>query len=64
MSIAPGVDLVESDGEGVVVLWGMATWHWAPGDVATRRIAAVQLLETHSASRRAVSIALGVDESP
>lgn len=61
--VAPGVDLIESDGEGVVFLWSMATWHWRRGDVTTRRLAAVQLVDTHSASRRAVSIAFGMDES-
>jgi transposase len=41
----------------------MAAWCWAAGDVAARRLAAVQLVETASATRRAVAAAFGVDEA-
>jgi transposase-like protein len=61
--IATGVDLIESDEGGVVFLWAMAAWCWAPGDVASRRLAAVQLVETRSAPRRAVAVAFGADEA-
>jgi transposase len=61
--VAPGVDLIEGDDGGVVFLWAMAAWCWAPGDVAARRLAGVQLVETDSATRRAVAAAFGVDEA-
>lgn len=61
--IATGVDLIEGDEGGVVFLWAMAAWCWAPGHVASRRLAAVQLVETRSASRRAVAAAFGVKEN-
>jgi transposase len=61
--VAPGVDLIEGDDGGVVFLWAMAAWCWAAGDVAARRLAAVQLVETASATRRAVAAAFGVDEA-
>lgn len=61
--IATGVDLIEGDEGGVVFLWAMAAWCWAPGDIASRRLAAVQLVGTRSASRRAVAAAFGVKEN-
>ena len=61
--IATGVDLIEGDEGGVVFLWAMAAWCWAPDDVASRRLAAVQLVSTRSASRRAVATGFGVDET-
>jgi hypothetical protein len=61
--IATGVDLLEGEEGGVVYLWAMATWCWGPKDVASRRLAGVQLVTTASASRRAVASAFGVDES-
>lgn len=61
--IATGVDLIEGDEGGVVFLWAMAAWCWAPGDIASRRLAAVQLVATGSASRRAVAASFGVKEN-
>ncbi len=61
--VAPGVDMIEGDEGGVVFLWAMAAWCWSPTDVATRRLAALQLISTRSASRVAVAVAFGVDES-
>ncbi|MGH8918552.1 MAG: putative transposase [Actinomycetes bacterium] len=61
--IAPGVDMIEGDEGGVVFLWAMAAWCWSPTDVATRRLAALQLVSTRSASRKAVAVAFGVDET-
>ena len=58
--MADGVDLVENDAGGVVVLWGMPTWCWEPGDVVGRRLAAVQLVETGAAARTEVAAAFGV----
>jgi len=60
--IATGVDLLEGKDGGVVFLWAMATSCWSPGDVASRRLAAVQLVETASASHRAVAAGFGVGE--
>lgn len=60
--IAPGVDLLEGEDGGVVFLWAMATSCWSTGDVASRRLAAVQLVETASASHRAVAAGFGVGE--
>lgn len=61
--IAAGVDLIEGDDGGVVFLWAMASWCWSPADVAAHRLAAVQLIGTASATRRAVETAFGVDEA-
>jgi len=58
--VADGVDLVENEAGGVVVLWGMPTWCWEAGDVVGRRLAAVQLVETGAATRTEVAAAFGV----
>ena len=61
--IAVGVDIVEGeDGSGSVFLWGMASWCWSPGDVAGRRLAAVQLDETNAATAREIAAGFGVKE--
>lgn len=62
-AIAPGVDLHEGPDGGVVFLWGMAAWCWGAGDQAARRLAAVQVVETSSASQRQVAAGFGVDET-
>ena len=59
--VADGVDLVENDAGGVVVLWGMATWCWEPGDVVGRRLAVVQLVATGAATRVEVAAGFGID---
>ena len=62
-SIATGVDLTESDdGSGAVFLWGMASWCWSAGDVAARRLAAVQLAATNAATAREVAAGFGIKE--
>ncbi len=61
--VAPGVDMIEGDEGGVVFLWTMAAWCWSPTDVATRRLAALQLVATRSASRAAVAMAFGVNDT-
>jgi len=43
--------MIEGDEGGVVFLWAMAAWCWSPTDVASRRLAALQLVATRSASR-------------
>ena len=61
--VSAGVDLLEGDEGGVVFLWGMATWSWSAEDTTTRRLAAVQLVESSSASQRCVAEAFDVDET-
>ena len=60
--VAPGVDFLESAEGGSVFLWGMAAWCWSSSDVTARRLAAVQLVGSKAASRRAVAEAFGVAE--
>ncbi len=61
--IAAGVEMVESsDGSGAVFLWGMAAWTWSASDVAGRRLAAVQLVATNSATAREVAAGFSVAE--
>lgn len=59
--VAPGVDLVEVEEGGVVFVWGRATWFWEAGDVAGRRLAAVQLVETCSGRHGEVAAGFGTD---
>ena len=60
VAVAPGVQLLETNQGGVVFLWGMAAWCWEPGDVAGRRLAAVQLVEVGAAFPGEVADAFGV----
>lgn len=60
--VSAGVDVREGDDGGVVFLWGMAAWCWHRDDVAGRRLAAVQLVETEAARPGEVATAFGVDE--
>ena len=61
--IAVGVDVAGGeDGSGSVFSWGMAAWCWSPGDVAGRRLAAVQLDETNAATAREIAAGFGVKE--
>jgi transposase-like protein len=55
------VDLLETEEGGVVFLYGMAAWCFEPGDVVGRRLAAVQLVETGSATPTQVASAFDVD---
>src|SRR5271165_4829858 len=58
--IAPGVGLVSCpDGGGVVWVHGLATFCWAAGDEAGRRLAAVQLAELKAATQQQVADAFG-----
>lgn len=62
--VAGGVDFLEdADGSGSVFLWGMAAWCWQAGDVAARRLAAVQLVNSKAAKQRQVADAFGVHEN-
>ncbi len=59
--VAPGVGLAECpDGGGVVWVHGMATFCWAAGDEAGRRLAAVQLAELKAATQQQVAAAFGI----
>ena len=58
--VAPGVDLLEVEAGGVVLVWGRATSCFDAGDMVGRRLAAGQLLETKAARHGEVAAALGV----
>ena len=59
--IAPGVGVVTGpDGGGVVWVHGLATFAWDAGDEATRRLAAVQLVQLSAATQVQVAQAFGV----
>ncbi len=60
-SVGPSAGLVEGPEGGVVFVFGMATYTYAAGDVAGRRLAAVQLVTTKAASEAEVASAFGVD---
>jgi prepilin-type processing-associated H-X9-DG protein len=58
-----GVDFHESPEGGSVFLWGMAAWCWSAGDDTSRRLAAVQLVESAQAPQRRVAEAFGTNET-
>jgi len=61
--IAVGVEVLDGeDGSGALFLWGMASWCWSGDDVAGRRLAAVQLVDTGAATAREVAAGFGVHE--
>lgn len=62
VSVAPGVDLLEVEAGGVVFVWGRATWCWDGGDVAARRLAAVQAVETGAARHGEVMAAFAITD--
>src|SRR5712691_11038750 len=60
--IAPGVGIVTgTDGGGLVMVQGLATFAWDGGDEAGRRLAAVELVRLRAASQGQVAAAFGVD---
>lgn len=61
--ITDGVALVEDEEGGVVFIWGRASFSWSRPDSASRRLAAVQLVSTGSASQRQTAAAFGVNET-
>jgi len=62
--VADGVAFLEdAEGNGSVFLWGMAAWCWRTGDLAARRLAAVQLVNSKAARQRQVADAFGVHEN-
>ena len=59
--IAPGVGVVAGpDGGGVVWVHGLATFAWDAGDEASRRLAAVQIVQLKAATQLQVAQAFGV----
>lgn len=63
MAINDGVDLVENDVGGVVALWGMAAFCWETGDVAGRRLGAVNLVSLGAATQAEVAAGFDVNSS-
>ena len=60
-SVGPSAGLLEGPDGGVVFVFGLATFTYALGDQAGRRLAAVQLVATKAASVAEVASAFGVD---
>ncbi|HLI44787.1 MAG TPA: helix-turn-helix domain-containing protein [Acidimicrobiales bacterium] len=52
----------DAQGAGAVFVWGQVTWSWSAGDLAMRKLAAVQLVNIKAAFQRHVASAFGVDE--
>ena len=57
-SVGPSAGLLEGPDGGVVFVFGLATFTYASGDQAGRRLAAVQLVATKAASVAEVAPAL------
>jgi prepilin-type processing-associated H-X9-DG protein len=60
-SVGPSAGLLEGPDGGVVFVFGLATFNYASGDQAGRRLAAVQLVTTKIASVAEVASAFGVN---
>jgi hypothetical protein len=60
-SVGPSAGLLEGPDGGVVFVFGLATFGYASGDQAGRRLAAVQLVTTKIASVAEVASAFGVN---
>ncbi|MGH9291953.1 MAG: putative transposase [Acidimicrobiales bacterium] len=63
VAVSNGASFLEDAEGGAVFIWGLATFTWSSDDVASRRLAAVQLVETSAASQREVSAAFGANET-
>ncbi|MGH3235574.1 MAG: putative transposase [Streptosporangiaceae bacterium] len=63
MAVGPAASLLEDDEGGLVTIWGMATWCWEAGDVVGRRLAAVGLAASGTASQREVAGPFGVTDA-
>jgi hypothetical protein len=62
VQVAPGIGVVlDEDGGGTVWVHGMATFWWAAGDWAGRKLAAVQLAELTGAGKQDIAAAFGTD---
>jgi hypothetical protein len=62
-SLGPSVGLLEGADGGVVFVFGLVTFTFAPSDQAGRRLAAVQLVTTKIASARDVASGFAVSET-
>jgi len=62
-SVGPSASLLEGPDGGVVFVFGLATFNYAAGDEAGRRLAAVQLVTTKIASAIEVAAAFGVSQA-
>jgi prepilin-type processing-associated H-X9-DG protein len=60
--VGDGVAVIDSDEGGAVFVYGSPVWCWDVADVAGRRLAAVQLVETATAPAKAVAASFGIDE--
>lgn len=54
------IDVIEDGDGGVVLLAGVPAWYWSEGDVAGRRLAAVQALTTGAAQPSELAEGFGV----
>jgi len=61
--VSDGADLIENDEGGAVFVWGMAVSCWDAGDIVGRRLAAVQLVATGSATQVEVGAGFGAGEA-
>lgn len=62
--ISNGVAIAEeASGQGVIFVWGQATWSWDSSDPSARRLAAVQLVNAEVCRQREVAEAFGVNET-
>ncbi|MGH9231330.1 MAG: putative transposase [Acidimicrobiales bacterium] len=61
--MSDGADLVENDEGGAVFVWGMAVSCWDSGDIVARRLAAVQLVATGTATQVEVGAGFGAGEA-
>ena len=62
-SVGASAGLLEGPDGGVVFVFGLATFNYAAGDEAGRRLAAVQLVTTKIASATDVAAAFGVSQA-
>ena len=62
-SVGASAGLLEGPDGGVVFVFGLATYNYAAGDQAGRRLAAVQLVSTRIASATDVAAAFGVSQA-
>lgn len=61
--VSEGVSFLEDDECGAVFVWGRASFTWSGSDLASRRLAAVQLVETGAATVRSVAASFSVSET-
>jgi len=62
-SVGASAGLLEGPDGGVVLVFGLATYNYAAGDQAGRRLAAVQLVSTRIAAATDVAAAFGISRA-